>query len=66
MAGMDILSVEIIDGMVDMKNMREVVEKNKDKISSFMITYPSTCGVYEGTIIEMIDLIHSVGGLVNI
>jgi len=27
-----------------------------------MVTYPSTHGVYEQRIIEIIDLVHSVGG----
>jgi glycine dehydrogenase len=40
-------------------------QKNiKTILSAFMVTYPSTHGVFESAIIEMCDVIHQHGGQV--
>lgn len=64
MAGLTPLNVDLASGLVDMSHFKKLVEQHKDQISSFMITYPSTGGVFENTIREMIDLIHWAGGIV--
>ncbi len=51
-------------GNVDMNDLKEKVETNKDNLAALMITYPSTHGVFEQEITEMIELIHENGGLV--
>ncbi len=51
-------------GNVDMNDLKEKVETNKDNLAALMITYPSTHGVFEQEITEMIELIHANGGLV--
>ncbi|MCF8224146.1 MAG: aminomethyl-transferring glycine dehydrogenase [Bacteroidales bacterium] len=65
MAGMKVVVVECDDnGNVDVADLREKAEKYKDKLAAFMITYPSTHGVFEEAIMEMNEIIHKNGGQV--
>ncbi len=65
MAGMKVVVVECDEnGNVDVDDLRKKAEENKDKLSAFMITYPSTHGVFEVAIKEMTDIIHENGGQV--
>lgn len=52
------------NGNVDINDLREKAEANKDNLSALMITYPSTHGVYEEDIVEICELIHQNGGQV--
>ncbi|AER40352.1 MAG: aminomethyl-transferring glycine dehydrogenase [Flavobacteriales bacterium] len=52
------------DGSIDKNDLLKKVKENKDFLSVLMITYPSTHGVYESNIKEIIDIIHEHGGLV--
>jgi len=51
-------------GNVDIQDLKKKVEANKDKLAAFMITYPSTHGVFEEDILEICDIIHKNGGVV--
>ncbi len=65
MAGMEIVVTPCDeDGNVDIEALREKAEEYKDTLSAFMVTYPSTHGVFEASIIEMCDIIHQYGGQV--
>ena len=65
MAGMNIIVVKSTqDGEIDVEDLREKAEANKDNLSCLMITYPSTHGVFEERILDIVDIIHSNGGLV--
>ncbi|MFV0483517.1 MAG: aminomethyl-transferring glycine dehydrogenase [Bacteroidales bacterium] len=65
MAGMDIEIVPCDDkGNIDIEALRAIAERNKDILSSVMITYPSTHGVFEEKIMEMCQIIHDNGGQV--
>lgn len=65
MAGLKVIVCKSDDnGNVDLDDLREKVNKYKDNLSCFMITYPSTYGVFEESIKVMIDIIHKNGGLV--
>ena len=65
MAGMKAVSVKVTDaGAIDMDDLRKKVEANADDLAAIMITYPSTCGVFEDGIREVCDLIHNSGGQV--
>ncbi len=65
MAGMRVVVVNSTpQGNVDIEDLKKKVEANKDKLAAFMITYPSTHGVFEEDILEMCDIIHSNGGQV--
>lgn len=52
------------DGEVDIEDLRAKAEQYKDTLSCLMITYPSTHGVFEEGILEIIKIIHENGGLV--
>ena len=47
-----------------MNDFRIKVVKHKDELGALMITFPSTAGLYEETIHEIIDLVHANGGQV--
>ncbi len=65
MAGMDILVVKSDEnGNVDIADLKEKAEANREILSSLMITYPSTHGVFEEGILEIINIIHANGGQV--
>ncbi len=65
MAGLIVKVVNCDDrGNIDTAHLKELAESNKDVLSSIMITYPSTHGVFEDNIREIIDLVHENGGQV--
>jgi glycine dehydrogenase len=65
MAGMEVVVVKSLEnGNIDVNDLREKVEKYSDTLSCLMVTYPSTHGVFEESIIEMTDIIHANGGQV--
>jgi len=47
-----------------MNDLKTKVEKHKEELAAFMVTYPSTHGVYESHIRDVVDLIHENGGQV--
>lgn len=51
-------------GEVDIDDLRAKAEQYRDNLSCLMITYPSTHGVFEEGILEIINIIHENGGLV--
>ncbi len=65
MAGMKVVVVDCDEnGNIDVNDLKAKCEEYKDVLSSLMITYPSTHGVFEAGVIEMCDLIHQNGGQV--
>jgi len=65
MAGMTVVVVNTTYlGNVDVDDLKKKVEQNKDNLAAFMITYPSTHGVFEESILQMCNIIHKNGGLV--
>ena len=65
MAGMKVVVVENDDsGNIDMDDLKAKIAKNKDSLAAFMVTYPSTFGVFEEGIVEIIDAVHEAGGQV--
>jgi glycine dehydrogenase len=65
MAGMKVIVIPCDEkGNVDVDALRRSAEEHKNDLSCFMITYPSTHGVFESSIIEMCEIIHQNGGLV--
>ncbi len=65
MCGLQIVLVKCDEkGNIDVNDMREKAVKHKDNLSCLMVTYPSTHGVYEESIIEITDIIHQNGGQV--
>jgi len=65
MAGMQIIVVECDEkGNINVSDLRKKAEENKANLAGFMITYPSTHGVFEAAVKEMSEIIHENGGLV--
>ncbi|MEQ6121557.1 aminomethyl-transferring glycine dehydrogenase [Reichenbachiella sp. MALMAid0571] len=51
-------------GNIDVEDLRNKAIEYKDNLSSLMVTYPSTHGVFEESIIEICNIIHENGGQV--
>lgn len=65
MAGMQVVVVDCDSkGNIDTVDLKSKAEQYKDTLAGFMITYPSTHGVFEASVIEMSAIIHQNGGLV--
>ena len=65
MAGMKVVVTKTLEnGNIDVDDLREKALLHKDNLSCLMVTYPSTHGVYEASIIEVTKLIHDNGGQV--
>ena len=65
MAGMKVVVTKATEeGNIDVDDLREKAILHKDNLSALMITYPSTHGVYEASIIEITSIIHANGGQV--
>ncbi len=65
MAGLKVVVTKTDEnGNIDIEDIREKSILYKDKLSSLMITYPSTHGVYESSIKEITKIIHDNGGQV--
>jgi glycine dehydrogenase len=65
MAGMKVVVVKCDEmGNIDIDDLRAKAEANAEKLAALMITYPSTHGVFEEGILEVIRIVHSFGGQV--
>jgi glycine dehydrogenase len=65
MAGMRIVVVKCDDnGNIDVADLKAKAEQYKNELSCLMVTYPSTHGVFEESIVEICDIIHQNGGQV--
>jgi glycine dehydrogenase len=65
MAGYKVVVVKALDnGYIDIADLKEKAQAHAANLAGIMITYPSTYGVYEETVIEITDLIHQYGGQV--
>eukprot|EP00501_MAST-03F_sp_TOSAG23-6_P000479 GSMAST32.ASY1.ANO1.492.1 assembled CDS len=62
---MKVVPIKTVEsGDVDMEDLKEKAEKHKDNLAALMVTYPSTFGVFEEGIVEIIDTVHTHGGQV--
>ncbi len=65
MAGYKVVVVKALDnGYIDMDDLRKKASENADNLAGIMVTYPSTYGVYEETILDLVKIIHDMGGQV--
>ena len=65
MAGLKVVMVNCDDnGNVDLEDLRAKVIEHAERLSALMITYPSTHGVFEETIVEICELVHQHGAQV--
>ncbi len=54
------------NGDIDLEDFRAKAEANADNLAGCMITYPSTHGVFEETVLEVCKITHAQGGQVYI
>ena len=52
------------DGNIDIEDLRQKADKHADNLAALMITYPSTYGVFEEGVKDVIDIVHERGGQV--
>ncbi|WP_234496438.1 aminomethyl-transferring glycine dehydrogenase [Vibrio maritimus] len=65
MVSMKVVVVKCDDnGNIDTDDLAAKIEKHCDNLSSIMITYPSTHGVYEEHVKEVCEMVHEAGGQV--
>ncbi|MFZ9227943.1 MAG: aminomethyl-transferring glycine dehydrogenase, partial [Candidatus Nanopelagicales bacterium] len=67
MAGMQVEVVECTEtGDVDLKDLENKINANKDNLAAVMVTYPSTHGVFEEGITKLSEMVHDAGGQVYV
>ena len=67
MAGMTVVLISCDDnGNVDMDDLKDKAERHSNDLAAIMVTYPSTHGVFETSIVELCALIHEHGGQVYV
>ena len=54
------------NGDIDLEDFNAKVAEHADNLAACMITYPSTHGVFEETVIDVCDIVHARGGQVYI
>ena len=65
MAGMEVVVTPCDEkGNIDVEVLRQKAEEFKDELAALMITYPSTHGVFEASVVEVCKIIHEFGGQV--
>jgi glycine cleavage system P protein (glycine dehydrogenase) len=67
LAGMKVVIVECDEqGNIDMDDLKLKAERHTDDLACIMVTYPSTHGVFEESIIELCEVVHQHGGQVYV
>jgi glycine dehydrogenase len=67
LAGLEVVIVECDHrGNVDLNDLRIKAGRHKDDLACIMVTYPSTHGVFEESIIELCNIVHEHGGQVYV
>ena len=65
MAGMRVVIVQCdLQGNIDVADLKAKAEEHKEHLAALMVTYPSTHGVFEESIVEICEMIHRHGGQV--
>ncbi len=65
MAGLRVVVVACDDdGNVDVDDLKRKAHEHAERLSALMVTYPSTHGVFEGTIRDVCAVVHDAGGQV--
>lgn len=64
MAGYEVIELPADgEGGVDLLVLKRICAEQGDKIAGMMITVPSTLGLFESNILEVVEAVHGVGGL---
>ncbi len=64
-AGFEVVAVaNDAQGNIDLADLRAKAKEHADRLGALMVTYPSTYGVFEGSIKEICKIVHDSGGQV--
>jgi glycine dehydrogenase len=64
-AGFKVVPVGVDEaGNIDLADLKAKAETHRDHLAALMITYPSTRGVFEDTVVDVCKIIHKNGGQV--
>lgn len=64
MAGYEVIELPAdIEGNVDLAALTTVCRERGEEIAGMMITMPSTLGLFEAHILDVIEIVHQAGGL---
>ena len=67
MVGLKVVAIDCDkEGNIDLNDLKRKANEYSDNLSSIMITYPSTHGVFETNVREVCDIVHKHGGQVYI
>ncbi len=65
MAGLKIVTVKCdANGNIDVEDLQAKAEEHASELCGLMVTYPSTHGVFESRIRDIVDAVHDAGGQV--
>lgn len=65
MAGMKVVVVKALDnGYIDVEDFKAKAQQYSTTLAGTMITYPSTYGIFEETVLEICNIVHEHGGQV--
>ncbi len=64
MCGASVQTVRTINGQTDLEHLKEVIDHHgAEHIAAFMITNPSTAGLFDVNIKEIADIVHDAGAM---
>ncbi|MGH1486322.1 MAG: aminomethyl-transferring glycine dehydrogenase [Cellvibrionaceae bacterium] len=67
MVGMNVVVINCDNkGNVDLDDLQQKIDELNDQIACIMVTYPSTHGVFEESITQLCEMIHSIGAQVYV
>ncbi|KAG5518587.1 hypothetical protein PMAC_002983 [Pneumocystis sp. 'macacae'] len=65
MAGMKVVPIKCdSNGNIQLDDLKMKADLHKNNLAAFMVTYPSTHGVFEPHIVEALKIVHDFGGQV--
>lgn len=65
LAGFKVVGVACDEnGNIDVADLKAKAEQHRENLGAIMVTYPSTHGVFEETILEICEVVHGHGGQV--
>ncbi len=65
MAGLTVVVVKCDDlGNIEVADLRAKAEEHRDRLCALIVTYPSTHGVFEESIVDLCRIVHENGGQV--
>ena len=64
LVGFKVISIACSDGCVDLEDLEAKAEQYQEHLGAFMLTYPSTYGIYESKVKDICSIIHKYGGQV--